>query len=89
MVYTDTCLSDQIADFDLMTITPNDTEFTKQFSLVVEKDGHLTGFVGYFDIYFEMPNPVFFSTGPHATPTHWKQTVFYLPEPHPVKMGKL
>lgn len=81
--------ADQIADFDLMTITPNDTEFTSAFSLNVQRDGQLTGFVGYFDTYFELPNPVFFSTGPHATPTHWKQTIFYLPHPRNVKKGEI
>ncbi|XP_047483687.1 protein arginine N-methyltransferase 1-like [Penaeus chinensis] len=81
--------SDTILDLDLMTITPNDTEFTSEFSLTVQRDGLLTGFVGYFDTYFEMPTPVFFSTGPHATPTHWKQTVFYLPEPHNVKKDEV
>ncbi|XP_071522697.1 protein arginine N-methyltransferase 1-like isoform X2 [Panulirus ornatus] len=81
--------ADQIADFDLMTITPGETEFTTNFSLIVTRDGQLTGFVGYFDVYFKMPNPVFFSTGPHATPTHWKQTVFYLPEPCAVRNGEV
>lgn len=81
--------SDTILDLDLMAITPNDTEFSSEFSLTVQRDGLLTGFVGYFDTYFEMPTPVFFSTGPHATPTHWKQTVFYLPEPHNVKKDEV
>jgi hypothetical protein len=44
--------------------------------------------VGYFDTHFEwsesaQSNKVFFSTGPHATPTHWKQTIFLLEEPIP------
>merc|ERR1712179_546751 len=29
---------------------------------------------------FVVSNPVMFSTGPHVKPTHWKQTVFFLPE---------
>ncbi|KAK8731020.1 hypothetical protein OTU49_007756, partial [Cherax quadricarinatus] len=78
----------QIADFDLMKITPNDTEFTSKFSLTVKRDGKLTGFVGYFDTYFDMPSPVFFSTGPQAKPTHWKQTIFYLPSPYIIKKGE-
>ncbi|XP_045610787.2 uncharacterized protein Art3 [Procambarus clarkii] len=80
--------TDQIADFDLMKITPSDTEFTSKFSLSVARDGQLTGFAGYFDTFFDMPNSVFFSTGPHAPPTHWKQTKFYLPVPHTVKKGE-
>ncbi|KAG7174128.1 arginine N-methyltransferase 3-like [Homarus americanus] len=81
--------TDIIADFDLMKITSRDTEFTSRFSLTVERDGRLTGLVGYFDTYFDMPSAVFFSTGPHSTPTHWKQTVFYLPEPRAIKKGEI
>ncbi|XP_066962795.1 uncharacterized protein [Macrobrachium rosenbergii] len=81
--------ADKIADFDLMTIQPEDTEFVSEFSIIVQRDGQLTGLIGYFDTYFELPNPVFFSTGPHATPTHWKQTIFYQPHPVPVKKGQV
>ena len=77
----------QIADLDLMKITPKDTEFTCPFSLPCTRDGNLTGFVGYFDTYFELPSSVYFSTSPHETPTHWKQTIFYLPKPRPIKKG--
>lgn len=81
--------SGQIADFDLMTISPADTEFTKDFNLKTLRDGQITAIVGYFDTFFDMKNPVEFSTGPHVTPTHWKQTVFYLPEPFTVKEGQV
>jgi len=81
--------SGQIADFDLMTISAADTEFTKDFSLKSLREGQITGIVGYFDTFFDMENPVEFSTGPHVTPTHWKQTVFYLPEPINVKEGQV
>ena len=70
-----------------MKIEPEDTEFVSNFTLNVQRDGQLTGLVGYFDTYFELPSPVFFSTGPRATPTHWKQTIFYLPNPIAVKKG--
>ena len=38
----------------------------------------------YFDVDFAGPNirkPTVFTTGPHGTPTHWKQTLLYLQEP--------
>ncbi|KAK7018782.1 Protein arginine N-methyltransferase 3 [Halocaridina rubra] len=79
---------DKIMNFDLMKITSNDTEFTSSFFLIAKRDGQLTAFVGYFDIYFELPHPVSFSTGPLSTPTHWKQTIFYLPEPRNVELGE-
>ncbi|CAL4126112.1 unnamed protein product [Meganyctiphanes norvegica] len=81
--------SGEIADFNLMTISPADTEFTKEFNLKSLRDGQITAFVGYFDTFFDMENPIQFSTGPHVTPTHWKQTVFYLPEPFKVKEGQV
>ena len=35
--------------------------------------------VAYFDMQFTKGHKtIFFSTGPHAKYTHWKQTVFYL-----------
>ncbi|XP_038949056.1 protein arginine N-methyltransferase 3 isoform X1 [Rattus norvegicus] len=45
---------------------------------------------GYFDIYFEKNchNRVVFSTGPQSTKTHWKQTIFLLEKPFPVKAGE-
>ena len=34
------------------------------------------------------PQPIEFSTGPHADYTHWKQTVFYLEEPITIGEGE-
>ncbi|KAK3862096.1 hypothetical protein Pcinc_032007 [Petrolisthes cinctipes] len=79
----------KIADFDLMKIQPSDTEFTTKFSLAVSRQGQITTLVGYFDTFFDLPHPVYFSTGPHAKPTHWKQTLFYLPKPKPVSAGEV
>ena len=37
---------------------------------------------------FEVPNyRVYFSTSPQDTPTHWKQTIFFLKEPIKVSTG--
>ena len=45
--------------------------------------------LSYFDIVFEAgcETPVIFSTGPDVTPTHWKQTVFYLSHPLSLEHG--
>lgn len=44
--------------------------------------------VAYFDIEFGLGHKkIFFSTGPHAKYTHWKQTVFYLDTDLPVTPG--
>jgi len=77
--------SQRVHDLDITTCTLADTEFSSDFSLEINRTCDLTAIVGYFDTFFELEEqPVEFSTGPLATPTHWKQTVFYLPEVLPV-----
>lgn len=76
-----------VSDLDLMTVDVKCSNFSTDFTLNVLRSGKLTAIVGYFDTFFELPNPVFFSTGPAVEPTHWKQTVFYLPEAVAVAEG--
>uniref|UniRef100_A0A1X7UZ47 Protein arginine N-methyltransferase domain-containing protein n=1 Tax=Amphimedon queenslandica TaxID=400682 RepID=A0A1X7UZ47_AMPQE len=46
------------------------------------------GLVGYFVIGFEVPSyPVYLSTSPQDTPTHWHQRIFFLNEPIQVQTG--
>jgi len=46
-------------------------------------------FVAYFECAFtQIHKPIIFSTAPQAKPTHWKQTVFYLPQPLTVHAGE-
>lgn len=78
-----------IADIDLMTATIDSCNFSYDFKLKVIKAGKVTAFVGYFDTFFELPHRVEFSTGPQATPTHWKQTAFYLRDPVSVTEGQI
>lgn len=47
----------------------------------------MTSIAGYFDTFFDASS-VSFTTGPNGKPTHWKQTVFYLPEKMKVKSGE-
>lgn len=77
----------EIQSFDLYKVNTECVNFTAPFSLKVKKTGSLTAIVGYFDVFFDLDNPIQFSTGPHATPTHWKQTVFSLSEPVSVTEG--
>jgi len=75
-----------VLDLDLNTCSISDTQFSANFDLNISRDCDLTGLCGYFDIFFDMPQKsIMFSTGPQAKSTHWKQTVFYLPEKLPVK----
>ena len=52
------------------------------------RDDKVHALVAWFDIEFKnLTNPQKFSTGPDAKYTHWKQTVFYLPEALTVRQG--
>jgi len=79
----------EIQAFDLYKVTTDCVNFSSPFTLNVKKTGSLTAIIGYFDIFFDLDNPVHFSTGPYSTPTHWKQTVFSLSEPISITEGKL
>jgi hypothetical protein len=74
---------------DMHTVQIKDLQFTAPFTLVINKAQPLSAICSYFDILFEQgcDNPVYFSTGPEATPTHWKQTVFYIEPPISVAPG--
>ncbi|GAB1863393.1 Protein arginine N-methyltransferase 1 isoform X1 [Camponotus japonicus] len=79
----------EIQSFDLYKVTTDCVNFSSPFTLNVKKTGSLTAIIGYFDIFFDLENPVHFSTGPHSTPTHWKQTVFSLSEPISITEGEV
>ena len=77
-----------VLNLDLSTCTISNTSFTSSFQLKISRDCELTGICGYFDIFFDLPDlTVMFSTGPQVAPTHWKQTIFYLPDKLPVKQN--
>jgi protein arginine N-methyltransferase 3 len=84
-VITSTCL---LTELDLNTCSTSSLDFSSELKLEAMMAGSITAFVGYFDVFFDLPVPVSFSTGPHAKPTHWKQTVFLLEEPIIVQQGK-
>ncbi|KAL0106544.1 hypothetical protein PUN28_016322 [Cardiocondyla obscurior] len=79
----------EIQAFDLYKVTTDCVNFSSPFTLNVKKTGSLTAIIGYFDIFFDLENPVHFSTSPSSTPTHWKQTVFSLREPISITEGEV
>jgi len=81
--------SSMVLDLNLNTCIIQDTQFNTPFTLTIDRNCNLTAIVGYFDTYFNMETPVMFSTGPQATPTHWRQTIFYLPAKLAVTAGQL
>lgn len=89
IVPEDKILSDAatVLQLDLRTCSSQETEFFTAFQLTISRDGTLTALVGSFDVAFNLDNPVLLSTSPYKQPTHWKQTVFYLPQPVGVRAG--
>ena len=84
-IITTSCV---LTELDLYTCSTHSMDFSADLSLQITVDGTLTALVGYFDIFFDLPHAVSFSTGPHSEPTHWKQTVFLLEEPVVFKKGE-
>ncbi|XP_059396136.1 protein arginine N-methyltransferase 3-like [Carassius carassius] len=88
--YPDCCNISLAATIDCGSVTVSELEFTEDFSLKITASTFCTAIVGYFDIFFDKScgNQVMFSTAPDCTKTHWKQTVFLLESPIPVKTGE-
>ena len=56
----------------------------------MRRNDYLHAFVAFFDIVFsKCHKSVWFSTGPYADYTHWKQTVFYLDDVLMVSEGEV
>ncbi|KAH3686399.1 hypothetical protein WICPIJ_002578 [Wickerhamomyces pijperi] len=83
--------SAKLIDIDINTVKVEDLAFFKEFELKAQRDDLVHGLVSWFDIWFpssEKKNEIYFSTGPQANYTHWKQTVFYLEDVLDVKKGE-
>jgi hypothetical protein len=65
---------------------PEDAYGAYSLTFSPERDGVLSGFVGWFDA--RLSDSVTLSTGPDAPETHWSQTWFPFP-PRAVKAGEL
>jgi len=77
----------KLCTFNMYTCRTNSTNFKVEFKLNVTKTCSMTSIVGYFDSRFDNNNTVILSTAPNCPPTHWKQTVFLLPDPIHVNEG--
>uniref|UniRef100_A0A0N5C781 type I protein arginine methyltransferase n=1 Tax=Strongyloides papillosus TaxID=174720 RepID=A0A0N5C781_STREA len=67
---------------DLYTITPNELNFSSNFTLKFCRKDYVHAFVIFFTTDFTKSHkPIGFSTGPDAKYTHWKQTIFYTKDP--------
>ncbi|GAM23365.1 hypothetical protein SAMD00019534_065400, partial [Acytostelium subglobosum LB1] len=87
MIVTNDC---NILNIDIMTVTKEQLPFKSQFKLRADRDDSIHAFVVYFDIEFSKGHKsVFFSTGPRAKYTHWKQSIMYIDDVIRVKKGEL
>mmetsp|Transcript_7442 Transcript_7442/g.15992 ORF Transcript_7442/g.15992 Transcript_7442/m.15992 type:complete len:457 (-) Transcript_7442:224-1594(-) len=70
-----------ILHLDILTCRKEDVEFTSSFELTAKRNDYVHGLVAYFECAFtQVHKPIGFSTSPFCRYTHWKQTIFYLPE---------
>ena len=76
-VISDECVFKTI---DICTVKKEDLAFVVPFSIKVNRADYCHALLAYFDIEFGGDRVVTFGTGPFDKATHWKQTVFYLPE---------
>lgn len=77
-----------VLNLDLNTCTTQETEFFTTFNLTMSRQDKVTALVGSFDVTFHMEHTVTLSTSPYEPSTHWKQAIFYLPQPINVNAGK-
>lgn len=80
----------EVLSVDCNKVISMELDFEKEFQMQVTKSGPCTGIVGYFNVGFckDAANPIKFSTGCDAKPTHWKQTLFLFEEKVDVTAGE-
>ncbi|SCV73747.1 BQ2448_6177 [Microbotryum intermedium] len=88
-----------ISDIVTQTTTVAGLSFTSPFTLTANQSTTVNAFLAHFDTFFTSDarlvhsqselkeGEVYFTTGAHGTPTHWKQTMFLLKEPIQVEQG--
>ncbi|XP_002157035.1 protein arginine N-methyltransferase 1 [Hydra vulgaris] len=85
-VVTDSCL---IKDIDLSTVKVEELNFSAPFTIQARRNDYVHAFVTYFTVEFSACHKrTGFSTGPESRYTHWKQTVFYMPDSITIKYGE-
>ncbi|ETW01826.1 hypothetical protein H310_06400 [Aphanomyces invadans] len=76
---------------DIPSVDVAALDFTTSFQLDVTRATTCHGFLCSFDIGFQdkLANPLWFSTGAEATPTHWQQVFFHVKHPFAVDVGSV
>ncbi|KAH7819477.1 putative S-adenosyl-L-methionine-dependent methyltransferase [Monocercomonoides exilis] len=78
-VSTNVC---QMISFDLEKVSVPELSVSVPYSVKASRFDKIHGMLVFFDVLFSHGSSVFtMSTSPMKRPTHWKQTVFYMPVP--------
>jgi protein arginine N-methyltransferase 1 len=78
-----------ILHLDILTCKKKDLDFSSKFKLHAQRNDFIHGLVSYFECAFtQVHKSIGFSTAPFARYTHWKQTIFYLPDPITICAGE-
>ena len=86
------CLAkpEMVTHLEMAFAEPEDLQTIRGiFNFDINKNDVMHGFACWFDVKFEGDNPVTLDTGPNCEPTHWKQTVMFLPDPLLVSKNEL
>lgn len=75
---------ESLMEFDLKTVQRDDPWRSGDLEFVIEEDGRMDGFVGWFTS--DLSPEITLDTGPGSIPTHWGQTHLMFP-PRDVKKG--
>eukprot|EP00092_Neocalanus_flemingeri_P103888 GFUD01132987.1.p1 GENE.GFUD01132987.1~~GFUD01132987.1.p1 ORF type:complete len:357 (-),score=105.41 GFUD01132987.1:114-1184(-) len=85
-IVTNNCL---LKEFDIQTGKKEDIQFESPFHLQIKRNDYVHALVTFFNVEFsKCHKKVWFSTGPDAAYTHWKQTTFYMHEYLTCKKGE-
>lgn len=79
-----------VFEIDLATVTKQDLTFTSTYKLHINRKDFVHALVGWFEVGFlHCHKPLVLTTSPKQKSTHWKQTIFYLDNAHPVNSGEV
>lgn len=75
-------------NWDLERIDVKDLDFSKDFKVIAQKKGYISGFVFWFDTTFSHGKvKVVLDTSPYLEKTHWRQGYLQLKRRIPVNQG--
>ncbi|KAL5009977.1 hypothetical protein ScPMuIL_012282 [Solemya velum] len=85
-IISDSCV---VKEININKCSVSELDFSSDFTLCIRRTSSVTAIVGSFDAYFGHgeDHQIVLQTGPDQPSTHWKQTVFLLEPPIPVREG--